>query len=397
LRIPLRTLTSGWLVIVLFGCAQGGDTVLPQAQVKLSANHNIWTMSTPRVFSDFPIPATESLEFSGTLLMRDDSKYEVELMGAAGTTDSYALRSSGELSIFATPTNGSAIQYLGAYGLAGDTGVYFFTDRFATKPSDAISFFWGTRISAAAPDLTGDWHVFTQHVIHATSQTLNPNNVGRTLAGTLHIDAAAAVTGDGAESTKAAIELSGTAPSFADGRVNLSLDFQDAQSTDHREFKCSAATATGQTKPHVVLGLDSDLSDGEAGLVALIAERDRGTPADPTQLAGKYYFGMQTIFVDAAHPGADIAAGVLEFSATGFNLEGVGAGNIDFTYTGTYTLADDGTIDLTVSGTNETWKGAVDQEYKTVVIADNFIEARPAAKLPELNLLIGIRQVPPAQ
>lgn len=369
--------------------------MLPQAQVRLSANHNIWTMSTPRVFSDFPIPATESLEFGGTLLLRDDSKYEVELTGASGATDDYALRNTGELSIFATPNNGAAVSYLGAYGLQGDTGVFFFTDRFAQKTSDAITFFWGTRIVAAPPDLTGSWHVFTQHVIHATSQTLDPNNVGRTLAGTLAIDTAAAVTGMGTESTRATIQLTGSAPSFADGRVNLSLDFKDAQTTDRREFMCSAATATGQTKPHVVLGLDTSLTDGEAGLIALVAERDRGIPADPAQLSGKYYFGLQTIFVDAAHPGADIAAGVLEFSPTGFELEGVGAGNIDFTYTGTYTLGDDGALTLTVSGTNETWKGAVDQAYTTVVIADNFVEARPAGKLSELNLVIAIRQVPP--
>ena len=132
-------------------------------------------------------------------------------------------------------------------GLDGDTGVFFFTDRFASTTSDAISFFWGTRIAPEAPDVSGDWHVFTQHVIRATSQTLNPNNVGRAFAGSMSIDGAAAVTGQGTESTKVTIQLTGTAPSFTDGRVNLLLDFKDAQSTDHREFKCSAGTATGTT------------------------------------------------------------------------------------------------------------------------------------------------------
>ena len=74
-------------------------------------------------------------------------------------------------------------------------------------------------------------------------------------------------------------------------------------------------------------------------------------------------------------------------------MTGKGAGGFDFTYGGSYVLDDDGKLTLTVSGTNETWIGAVDQNYEVVAIADNVVERRSGVKPPELNLFLGIRQV----
>ena len=51
---------------------------------------------------------------------------------------------------------------------------------------------------------------------------------------------------------------------------------------------------------------------------------------------------------------------------------------------------DDGLLTLSVDGTNETWLGAVDQDYNTVIINDHVIEQR-ANDTPELNLFIALR------
>ena len=94
--------------------------------------------------------------------------------------------------------------------------------------------------------------------------------------------------------------------------------------------------------------------------------------------------------------GIDAASGTISFDATDtFKLEATGqkAGQPSpFTYTGKYTMADDGTLTLTIPDTQETWVGAVDQGYKVLLIADNFVEARTGSELPELNLILGIRQ-----
>jgi hypothetical protein len=152
----------------------------------------------------------------------------------------------------------------------------------------------------------------------------------------------------------------------------------------------------GGAGPHRVLGLDADTSDGESGLIAMLAKRT-GT-ADPDDLAGTYLVGGHSIFVDLVDPGTDVVHGTLTFDAKGaFDLQGRGSGGIAFSYGGSYVLKDDGELTLTVSGTNETWKGAVDQDYRTVVIGDHVIERRSGTKPPELNLFVAVRQaeVPP--
>ena len=79
--------------------------------------------------------------------------------------------------------------------------------------------------------------------------------------------------------------------------------------------------------------------------------------------------------------------------ANGFTLDAVGSQGIPFTFSGTYVLADDGGLALTVGG--QTWMGAVDQDYHTVVLIDNFVEAPVGTNVPELNIFLGLRVVPP--
>ena len=76
-----------------------------------------------------------------------------------------------------------------------------------------------------------------------------------------------------------------------------------------------------------------------------------------------------------------------------FRLEAEGSQGIDFSYTGTYTVAPDGSLAISIDGTNEIWNGAIDREYKTVMLVDDFQETRSNGQI-ELNFAIGVRQKP---
>jgi hypothetical protein len=379
------------------GCSRGASSrSLPQAEVQLSANHHLYTLSTLREFTDFPVPANNTVACSGTFLLRSDSTYAAELAFCQGGQDDYALEHIGRLSVLVTPSARSGrVRYLGAYGLEGDTGVFFFTDRFTSETNNGIALFWGTRILPDVANLEGSWHVFAQSVIHTTSLTATPDNVGRTFAGTAEVAAAGAITGTALESTQANLALTGTVASFADSRLEVTLTQTPPQgAAEQRMFHASAGTPAGASAPQIVLGIDTTTSDGEAGLLAMMRKRT-GT-ADATQLAGLYHVGLHTIFADASIPGSDVAFGELEFNSAGqWSFEGQGGGGVDFDYGGGYLLLDDGTLRLMVNGTGEEWRAAVDQTYRFLVIADHFVESRPAGKPPELNLMLGLRQSPP--
>ncbi|MEM7199389.1 MAG: hypothetical protein AAF628_03930 [Planctomycetota bacterium] len=374
--------------LLTVACAEGGDEDRPESEVLVQASHHLFALLSVAEFSEFPLNPGEAGFDRGILVMQDDGRYRVSRDGQTSDTDDYALEESGALSIFVNQgARRPIIRFSGAYGLQGDTGRYYFTDRFSTTEAPAIGLFWGTRIVSGAPNLEGAWHVFSQHLIYGTaSSLLDPNNVGRTLGGRLSIDSAGMVAGVGVQSGGVNVDLSGTAQGFADSRADLNLVYADPQVTDTRAFFCGVDR-------NLMLGVDEDEADGESGLIALV--RHRTTAADRSALAGTYHLGVHTVFVSPSRPGTDVAQGTLTFNATGgFSLEAVGADGESFSYSGTYLLADDGALSLSVPGTNENWRGAVDQDYRTVVVADAFIEDRTAPKPPELNLFFGIREVP---
>ena len=275
--------------LLAFSCAEGGDRKTPSSEVQLSANHHLWNLESLRQLS-FPVAPAEVFGSWGTIAFRMDSQYDVTLNGSSDVDD-YNLRATGELGILVEPgLNLAKISFLGAYGLEGDTGVFYFTVRYSTSATTSpIGLFWGTRIDAATPDIQGDWHLFSTHVVFSTSQTFNPDNVGRATAGRITIDAAGVIAGTGTESTRASLTFAGSAKTFADSRVDLdTLDYIDNVTTDSRTFLCSAGTPTNVAVPNVILGLNHDTTDGEAGLIALVRARTAGA-ADPAMLEGTYF------------------------------------------------------------------------------------------------------------
>jgi hypothetical protein len=374
-------------------CARGGDEDRPTSEVKIEANHHMFGLGGRHQFSTFPIPLAELGTDRGTLIMREDSTYRIQRSTGLSGAETYALEKSGLLSILIDQgSRRPKIRFLGAYGLDGATNRYYFTDRHLASETSRVGLFFGVRVVPGVANLEGGWHLFALHVIGSKSQVLNPANVGRAANGSVVVDAAGKITGSGLESTRAALQFTGDVRAFDDGRVDLTIAFKDAQATDTRLFLCGAA-------PGIVVGVDeieqTELDDGagEAGLIVWLRKRT-GT-ADKNLLAGDFHLGGHTVFVNPTNSGCDAVNGTLSFTAAGaFRLEGTGTDAVAFKYTGTYTLADDGALSLSVDGTQETWAGAVDQDYKTVLLGDNFVEDRTGSKPPELNLFVGVRPVP---
>ncbi len=369
---------------LLPACSSGGTEDRPQGEVRLAQSEHMFGFKSPTAFVGYPVKPTEVTTDRGILQLADDSTYKITRDNTTSESLDYQLDKTGFFGVTAargsrTPT----IRYSGGFGVDGSTGHYYFTDRYTTTTAPIIGLYLGVRVVTGSADLAGDWHCFSEHVIFSATAVQEPDNVGRTLGGTVAIDSAGKILGKGAESTKSTIDLTGSSKAFADGRVDVTLTYKDAQTSDARVFTCGAAK-------NFVVGTDEDLTDGEGGLLAMV--RKRTGRADLTLAEGAYWVGLHTIFVNPSRPGTDAAHGTLELTAKGsLRIDAVGANGTPFSYTGSYTLADDGGLTITIDGTSEKWLGAIDQDYKTVVIVDHVVEQRSNNK-PELNLFVGVRK-----
>lgn len=389
----MRSTTAILPLLALCACAESGFEDRPLSQVQIAANHHMFSFRGLPGLTAVQVQPDEIVTDDATFTLAADSTYTVTRPSGTSSPQGYALEQSGELTVLLAapdPRQPTPV-FRGAYGLQGDTGLFFFADRLGTQSSPTLGLFWGTRVDIAPADLAGDWHAFSLHVVFSSSTLPDPDNIARAAYGSLTAAAGnpgdqLALTGTGAESSNATLELSGTIQDLGDGTANLTVTYQQQglpATADDRVFL--AAHGAG-----AVLAVDRDETDGEAGLLALI--RKRTGVADPMMLEGSFLIGGHTVFPNPTNPGNDAAIGTLTLTAAGaFRLDGVGSRGIDFTYQGTFALDDDGLLTLTVDGTNETWLGAVDQDYNTIVIVDHVIEQR-ANGTPELNLFLALRR-----
>lgn len=385
-RTLARSLAPVLWFSCLAACADGGDEDRLRGDVRLAVSHHFFGMLGEPKF-DFPVQPSEILSDGGVLKLIDNSTYTIKRGNSESGANDYLLSKTGEFAI-TVPVSGSRTntRYSGGYGLAGNTGIVHFVDRFAPSTTASIGMFFGVPVATGQPDLRGDWHVFTQHVIFSTSSLQDPRNVGRAAAGSLTVAADQTFTGTLLESSRANLTATGVMHPFPDGRVDVDMGVREgAGAADNRVFLGAAAA-------NVLFGVDADESDGEAGLMAIV--RKRTGRGDLTLLAGTYVISLETLFVNPGSCGLDAALGTITVSATGdFRLEAVGSNAQDFVYTGNMRLDDNGALAITVPGTSETWAGAVDQDYRTIVIVDAFVEQRTGTKPPELNLVVGTRKV----
>ncbi len=408
------------LLALLAACAQGGKQNLPPSDVQIAADHHLlWFRSLPG-FASVAARADAVFSGHGVLALAADSTYRIQL--PVGTTDAerYALANDGTLSIFNTGVGREpSTVFTGAYRLVGDRPDLLFTDRVAAGSSPSIGLYYGTRkqigqvelaVAQGNPD-PGHWHVLTLHVMLTTNTATLPRQIARAAHGQIDISAGApgsirsitnafvgtsgAVRGteSGNDLNPITVDFGGSIQNLldgsgsGDGSCNLTLDYANIGSpVDPRVCRAVAGR-------DLVMALDDDETDGETGMVFLVRTFD--TPAAPAvinNVAGDYLVGGYTVFVNPSNNGSDAFVGTLSLTAQGgFRLDAVGHQGADFSYTGTYVVAGDGKLTLTVSGTNEVWTAAINRTYDSLVLVDDVVENR-TNNLPELNLMLGVRK-----
>lgn len=385
-------------------CAQGGTETRPQSDVKIAASHHLFGFRALRGFGTFPVNPDIVFPDSSVLNFTDQSTYTITRNSGTSPADTYALANSGALTIrVGGGNNEPTVTFQGGYGLvaAGNEDL-FFVDRWSTPASPSVGMFYGTRIINGVAELAGGWHLLSLHTIFSSSSVLTPNNVGRGAHGAVSIDPGTSgsvrnVSGTGEESTGVDLVFGGTVQALTqagsgDGSLNLTISYQDsrqpANTADPRVLRAAAGK-------DIVFAVDDDRTDGEAGMLFLVRKFDAPTTvADISRVAGTYLLGGSTLFVNPTNAGSDAAVGTLTLTAQGgFRIDMIGSQGIDFSYSGTFTLSQDGGMAFTVSGTSESWFGAMHRDYNTVVLVDDFVETR-TNNTPELSLFLGVRQKP---
>lgn len=391
-------------LLLLPACAQGGKDERPASEVKLSANHHMFGLRGLAGFGAFPVPNTAIFPDRGTLSLIDDATYTITRPTGTTSPDYYAMARGGALSLYVSGSGRDpTVVFKGAYGLVPANAEFCFTDRVSTSSSPSLGLYFGTRKIIGQAELEGGWHVLSLHVVFAASTAdRTTENVGRGVHGGISISGGApgtqrTISGTGRQSADSGlfrdIAFGGTIQNLldnagqGDGTCNLRLDYTTAGVTDQRD--CFAAA--GQD---IVLGLDADETDGEAGFVCLVRKFDPpAVPLDTTRIGGRFLVGGHTLFVNPNNSGCDAFIGTVTLTSQGaFRLDAVGSRGIDFAYSGSFTIAPDGALTITISGTNETWFGAIDRDYNTFVFLDDFVETRSNSSVRELNLGIGVRE-----
>jgi hypothetical protein len=388
-RVPFLAgsslLRCAWLPLawLLSACAEGGKQDRIESEVKVTADHHMFGFKAEQAFPQFPVRSEDLQVESGLLGFNDQSQWTLD--GRAGSR--YELAKTGAL-VFRVPNGRSAdLVFQGGYGLSGDTGLFFFADT--VKPK--VGLFFGARTVRATANVTGDFHVFALTVLTTANAVVDPDNVARALAGSLTTDASGEVTaGTAAESSGATLTLRGDLRAFNDGSVEVGLSLDTASTRTPRSFT-AAATVT-QSQPvttSVLLGHETADNDA-AGMIALVRKRDgRANLAD---LAGDFWVGALTVFANPSNAGAEGSYGTLTITSTGGWRLDARDSTTTYRLSGTLTIDANGAMRLTNNATREEWKGAFDQDYQTLVIADNDIAGTSASR-PELNLFLALRKV----
>lgn len=388
------------LAVFAAACADGGEEDRPRSDVKLAATHHLYSFRSLRGFGTFPVPATAVFTSRGTLNLFDDADYTLATADSTSSPNPYALANDGEFDVYVFGSGREpSVLFRGGYSLvaAPNNSDWFFTDRVSTPNSESVGLYYGTRVVTGQVELEGGWHVLSLHAVFGQSLQ-SPDNVGRGARGGVTITAGGpgiqrTISGAGSQGTSS-VTYGGTiqnllsgSPLSGDGTCNLTLSYAlTGQSADSRVMFAHATN-------NLVFGLDADESDGEAGMVMMVRRFDTpAAPVDAFRVPGTFLVGGHTLFVNPANSGSDTFVGTVTLTATGgFRLDAVGSDGQDFAYQGSYTLAGDGGLTLTISGTNETWFAAIDRSYNTLVLIDDFVETR-SNNTPELNFLIGVRR-----
>lgn len=398
-------------VVVLFSslfaaaCADGGKTDIPASEVEIAANHHVlWFRSLPGFGTPSQRPAAVNSGHA-ILGMSADSTYRLTFPdNSVSGQERYALENTARLSIYQAGSgrNPSTV-FQGGYQLVGVRPDLFFTDRVSAGNSPSVGLYFGTRVVPGQDELAGAWHLFSAHVMMNPPPQATARTVARFAHGEVTVAAGdpgtpRAISGTGFESgadpSTLPVTFSGSVQNLldgnlqGDGRCNLTVGYTNTGvPTDSRTFFAVAGA-------DLLFAVDEDETDSASGLLAMVRKFDApATPADPTAVVGKYWVGGYTAFVNPTNAGSDAFVGQMELSTGGgFRLDAVGHQGIDFAYTGTWTVAADGGMTVTINGNGgESWRGGVARSYDTIFLVDPIVEAR-SNNIPELNFMHCVRR-----
>jgi hypothetical protein len=401
------------LMSILAACADGGDPEVPASEVIVAANHHLfWFRGLPGFGNAASRPEAVN-SGSAILAMRDDSLYTLTFPNnSTSSAQRYALANTSELNVYQSGgSRDPTIVFQGSYQLlpqgAGNRPELFFTDRVSFGNSPSVGLYVGTKVQPGQDELEGAWRLFSLHVMLQPAGLQTPRTVARAAYGEVSIAAGApgtarAITGTGFESgsdpSVVPVAFSGSVTNVLDGQQQgngaclLTIGYTNTGSaTDSRVFNHAAAGRD------LLLGVDEDESDTASGLSCMMRKFDApATPADPAQALGTFLIGGMTVWVNPTNAGSDGFVGELTLSSGGaFRMDAVGYEGIDFSYQGSYTLAQDGGLTLQVTGNGgETWQGAISRNYDTLMVVDPAVEVR-ANNRPEINYLMGVRKRTP--
>lgn len=391
---PSRVLLSLALAITTLcaGCAQDGEEETLRGDVPLVASLNLVALIAQPDFGGFPVTPSDTNSFLGVLDTRMDLTYLLtEASTGNSTTQTYVLEEDGRFSLL-TPTSTFTAVFRGVYGTEGKTGHLVLTDRVGA----GIGLYLGTSVPTMLPaigDFVGDWHAFGLQTIFAPgTSTYDPDLVGTAFAGSIAVAMDGSVIGTAVESGFGNVALTGAAGDFEvfeDGGVTLEMEFDPPTAPDFER----GWTAAGS--PTACFGIDPDDEGNDDGTGLLVLMRHRTAAFDMADLAGTFRIGLSTIFLDPQIPGSDAALGDLVLEEDGdWELTAESNTGVLFTFSGTFTADADGSLEFSVDQGAQTWSGAFDDGYDSVVVLDAFKEAPSANASTELNLGVALRLVP---
>lgn len=375
------------LLLLPLACSSGGDDENIRPELTISSTSHFFGLSGRTTFQSFPVTSGEVSPLVGLLIMGADGRFQIRVDGTNLADDAYELEADGTLQLRLSQPNAPTVVWKGAYGLSGDSGDLFLSDRVSE-----VGLYLGTAALPGTADplaMAGDWHLFTNNVIFSQVALPDSDEIGRAFAANIVLADDGSFTGSGFESTSplATLPTSGTVAPFADGTFVVNADVGGVT----RIF-----SAGGDT--NLVLGADDDESNGDAGLMAMM--RHRSAVADLVELAGTYQLGSWDILVAPNDSGFCSTLGSLEITENGdFKINVVNNFGAPISIDGTFTTSDTEfgglLFDVPIPGSSltETWRGAVDEDYKTIVMLDNFKEVRQDGQAA-LRFYVGVRPGP---
>lgn len=391
--------------LLLAACADGGKTDVPQSEVQIAANHHVlWFRSLPGFGSATTRPLAVNSGHA-TLAMANDSTYTLQFpSGSSSSQERYAIANSAQFSIFQTGSgrNPSTV-FQGGYQLVGARPDLFFTDRVSAGDSTSVGLYFGARTILGQDELEGPWHLFSMQVRMQNAAQPTARTVARAAYGEISVAGGAAgtartISGTGFESgsdpSTVPVTFSGQVQNLLDGNqqgtgvCNLTMGYTNTGTpTESHVFWAAAGS-------DLLFAVDEDETDTASGLLAMVRKFDTPTTsADPTRIAGTFYVGGYTAFVNPTNAGSDAFVGEMVLTQQGgLRIDGVDHRGVDFAYTGTWTSTTDGAVSMQISGNGgETWRGACARSYDTLIFVDPVVEVR-TNNTPELNFVHCVRK-----